>query len=48
MTNSNPSWAVGLAYASIALLALMGAIATGYTLITGGRADVPAAATTAQ
>jgi len=42
VTSSNPVWAVGLAYASIALLVLMGAIAAGYTLITGGRADMPA------
>jgi len=40
VTNSNPSWAVGLAYVSIALLAILGAIAAGYTLITGGRAEV--------
>lgn len=40
VTNSNPNWAVGLGYVSIALLALMGAVAAGYTLITGGRADV--------
>ena len=40
VTNSNPGWAVGLAYVSIALLAIMGAIAAGYTLITGGRAEV--------
>jgi hypothetical protein len=39
VTNSNPNWAVGLGYVSIALLALMGAVATGYTLMTGGRAD---------
>jgi hypothetical protein len=39
VTNSNPIWAVGFAYASIALLAIMGAIAVGYTLRTGGRAE---------
>ncbi len=40
VTNSNPGWAVGIGYVSIALLAIMGAIAAGYTLITGGRAEV--------
>ena len=40
VTNSNPGWAVGMAYVSIALLALMGAIAAWYTLRTGGRAEV--------
>jgi hypothetical protein len=43
VTNSNPNWAVGIGYVSIALLAIMGAIATGYTLLTGGRAEVPEA-----
>jgi len=41
VTNSNPSWAVGIGYVSTALFAIMGAIAAGYTLITGGRAEVP-------
>jgi hypothetical protein len=41
VTNTNPDLAVVLAYISIALLAIMGAIAAGYTLITGGRADLP-------
>ncbi|HEX8034203.1 MAG TPA: hypothetical protein VF510_10165 [Ktedonobacterales bacterium] len=41
VTSSNPIWAVGLCYVSIALIAIMGAIAAGYTLITGGRAEVP-------
>ncbi len=40
VTNSNPGWAVGMAYVSIALLAIMGAVAAGYTLLTGGRAEV--------
>jgi protein-S-isoprenylcysteine O-methyltransferase Ste14 len=40
VTSSNPGWAVGIAYVSIALLAIMGAIAAGYTLKTGGRAEV--------
>ncbi len=41
VTNTNPFWAVGIAYVSIGLLAVMGAVAVGYTLITGGRAEVP-------
>jgi hypothetical protein len=40
VTNTNPGWAVGLAYVSIALLAIMGAIAAWYALRTGGRAEV--------
>ncbi len=40
VTSSNPNWAVGVAYASVALLAIMGAIAVAYTLRTGGRADI--------
>src|SRR5581483_4997237 len=40
VTSSNPTWAVGIGYASIALLAILGALAAGYTLKTGGRADV--------
>jgi protein-S-isoprenylcysteine O-methyltransferase Ste14 len=40
VTNSNQGWAVALAYVSIALLALMGAIAAWYALRTGGRAEV--------
>lgn len=40
VTNSNPTWAVNLGYVSIALLAIMGAMAAYYTLKTGGRADV--------
>ncbi|HKV02057.1 MAG TPA: hypothetical protein VJQ26_08025 [Ktedonobacteraceae bacterium] len=41
VTSSNPNWAVGIGYVSIGLLAIMGAVAAGYTLITGGRAEVP-------
>ncbi len=41
VTSSNPTWAIGLAYLSVALLAILGAVAAGYTLLTGGRADVP-------
>lgn len=39
VTNSNPNWGVGIGYVSVALLAVMGAIAAGYTLKTGGRAE---------
>ena len=39
VTASNPNWAVGIGYVSIALLAIMGAAAAAYTLITGGRAE---------
>ncbi len=39
VTSSNPFWAVGLCYVSIGLFAVMGAIAAGYTLITGGRPE---------
>jgi hypothetical protein len=45
VTSSNTNWAVGLAYVTTALFAIMGAIAAGYTLITGGRAEVPEATT---
>jgi len=41
VTSSNPNWAVGLAYVTTALFAIMGAVAAGYTLMTGGRAEVP-------
>ncbi|HLH63243.1 MAG TPA: hypothetical protein VKV20_16295 [Ktedonobacteraceae bacterium] len=40
VTSSNPNWAVGIGYVSIVLLAIMGAVAAGYTLLTGGRAEV--------
>ena len=40
VTSQNPNWAVGVAYVSVALLAIMGAIATIYALRTGGRAEV--------
>jgi hypothetical protein len=42
VTSSNPNWAVGIGYVSIALLAIMGAAAAGYTLFTGGRAEASA------
>jgi len=41
VSGNNTNWAVALAYVSVALFAIMGAIATGYTLMTGGRAEVP-------
>ncbi len=44
VTATNPFWAGGFAYASIALLAVMGAIAAAYTLRTGGRPEAPEAA----
>ena len=40
VTSSNPAWAVGIAYVSIGLLALLGAVAAGYALLTGGRPEV--------
>jgi len=39
VTSSNPNWGVGIGYVSIALLAIMGAAAAAYTLVTGGRAE---------
>jgi len=45
VSGNNTNWAVVLAYVSVALFAIMGAIATGYTLMTGGRAEVPEATT---
>ena len=41
VTSTNPIWAVGFAYASIALLAILGALAAGYALRTGGRPETP-------
>lgn len=41
VTSSNPDVAVVLAYVSIGLLAIMGAVAAFYTLRTGGRAEAP-------
>src|SRR2546428_4379668 len=46
ITSTNPQWAVGIGYVSTTLLAIMGAIATGYVLITGGRAEVAEAEAT--
>ena len=44
VTNSNPNWAVGIGDVSIVLLAIMGAIAVGYAMRTGGRAEAEAPA----
>ena len=45
VTSTNPDWAVGIAYVSIALLGVMGAVAAAYTLRTGGRAEIQEPAT---
>ena len=47
VTSSNQGWAVALAYISVALLAIMGAIAAFYVIKTGGRAE-PSKSTSAQ
>ena len=39
VTNTNFGWAVGIAYLSVVLLAVMGAIAAVYVLRTGGQAE---------
>ncbi len=39
VTNTNTGWALPLTYISVGLLAVLGAIAAGYTLKTGGRAE---------
>jgi hypothetical protein len=44
VTSSNTTWAVALAYVSIAVVALLGAAAAAYTLRTGGRPEVEEAA----
>lgn len=41
VTNTNANWAVAIGYITTALFAIMGAIAVGYVLMTGGRAEVP-------
>ena len=41
VTNTNPGWAIALAYVCIALLAIMGAIAAWYALRTGGPPEEP-------
>lgn len=40
VTSTNPIWAVGFSYVSIALIAIMGAYAAIYAIRTGGRADL--------
>lgn|SRR5579884_1051624 len=46
VTASNQSWAVPLTYAAIGAVAVLGAVAAGYTLKTGGRAEAEVEATT--
>jgi hypothetical protein len=46
VTSTNPNWAVGIAYLSVVILAVLGLIATVYVLRTGGRAEVSEATTT--
>lgn len=41
VSNTNTTWAVVIGYITTALFAIMGAIAVGYTLKTGGRAEAP-------
>jgi uncharacterized membrane protein len=41
VSNTNQVWAVNLGYITTALFAIMGAVAVGYVLMTGGRAEVP-------
>jgi uncharacterized membrane protein len=41
VSNTNATWAVAIGYITTALFAIMGAIAVGYVLMTGGRAEVP-------
>src|SRR5437870_52251 len=45
VTSSNPVWAMGIAYVSMALLIILGAVAAIYALRTGGRAEAPEPAT---
>jgi hypothetical protein len=45
VTNTNPGWAVGIAYLSVVILAILGLIAAVYVLRTGGRAEVSEATT---
>ncbi len=40
VSNTNATWAVALGYITTALFAIMGAVAVGYVLRTGGRAEV--------
>ena len=48
VTNTNPVWAVGVAYVSIGLLALLGAIAIAFALRSGGRPEIEAPASQSQ
>ena len=48
VTSTNPNWAVGIGYVTIALFAIMGAVAAGYTLRTGGRAEVSETTSTSE
>jgi hypothetical protein len=41
VSHTNQVWAVNIGYISTALFAILGAIAAGYTLFTGGRAEAP-------
>ena len=41
VSNTNASWAVVIGYITTALFAIMGAVAVGYVLLTGGRAEMP-------
>ena len=41
VSNTNANWAVAIGYITTALFAVMGAIAVGYVLMTGGRAEAP-------
>ncbi len=41
VSNTNANWAVAIGYITTALFAIMGAIAVGYVLMTGGRAEAP-------
>lgn len=41
VSNTNATWAVAIGYITTAVFALMGAIAVGYVLMTGGRAEMP-------
>jgi hypothetical protein len=45
VTNTNPNWAVAMAYVSVTLLAILGAIAAVYTIRGGGHPDNPATTT---
>jgi hypothetical protein len=45
VSGTNNNWAVGLAYVTTVLFAIMGTIAVVYVLMTGGRAEIPEATT---